>query len=134
MRRVRGFTLIELMVVIVILGGLIGLVGMNIWGAHRTSSDRIAQAQLSSFDSAIQAYRLQHRRLPAALEDLTARTEARPEPYLTSVPRDPWGNAYEYRPEGGSAFTLRSAGEDGTSGTVDDVVWPLVEPERAAGR
>jgi general secretion pathway protein G len=133
MRRAHGFTLIELMVMIVILGGLIGLVGMNIWKAARTSSDRIAQTQMSNFASAIQSYRLEHRRLPAALEDLTARTGAHPEPYLTSVPRDPWGNAYEYRPEGGSAFTLRSAGEDGASGTVDDVVWPLDEPERAAG-
>ena len=127
MRSVRGFTLIELMVVIVILGGLIGLVGLNVIGSRRSADDRIAETQLSHFADAVQSFRLEARRLPAALADLTVRTERRPEPYLVSIPTDPWGNAYEYRPEGSTSFTLRSAGEDGALDTPDDIVWPRVE-------
>jgi general secretion pathway protein G len=126
MRRTRGFTLLELMVVIVILGGLVGLVGLNVIRGQEDSERGTARAQLALFAQAVQAYRATNRRLPTALADLTQRTD-RSEPLLASLPKDPWGRPYEYRTEGGNAFSLRSLGFDGTAGTNDDLRWPNAE-------
>lgn len=124
MRRTRGFTLLELMVVIVILGMLVGLVGFNLVKGQETAEHGIARAQLAHVAGAIQAYRAVNRRLPTALTELTQRTERSPEPFLTSLPKDPWGRSYELRLEGGNAFTVRCLGADGMPDTDDDVRWP----------
>ena len=71
MRSERGFTLVELMVVIVILGGLVALVGVNVFGAAEEAAVRTAETQLHHFTEAITLYRLQHRRLPRDLAELT---------------------------------------------------------------
>ena len=123
MRRMRGFTLLELLVVIVILGGLIGLVGINVMVGQENAENETARAQLALFGQAVQAYRATNRRLPTALADLTQKTD-RSDPLLASLPKDPWGRAYEYRTEGGNAFLLTSLGFDGIAGTDDDLRWP----------
>ncbi len=127
-RRSAGFTLIELMVVIVILGSLIALVGPNVWNALFTSKLTIAQTQMSYFGGAIDNYRLTNSgKLPDSLETLTQSSDRNPEPYLPDVPNDPWDNPYEYRLEGSKKYTIRSHGEDGQPDTADDIVWPLTK-------
>jgi general secretion pathway protein G len=122
--RQRGFTLVELMVVIVILGGLIALVGPRVFRAIFKASTGTAEAQMSSFGNAIKMYYAEHKKLPTSLEALVEE-DASGERYLDaeSIPKDPWGGVYDYRVSG-KKFTIRSYGEDQQEGTADDIVWP----------
>ena len=129
-----GFTLIELLVVLVILGLLAGLVGpqvMKYLGSSKTSTARL---QIEDISAALDLYRLEVGRYPSASEGLTALVK-KPAgaknwngPYLkkTQVPKDPWGQEYEYRfPGQNGAFDLYSLGIDnapGGEGEAQDVV------------
>jgi general secretion pathway protein G len=120
----RGFTLVELMVVIVILGGLIALVGPKVFTALGKGSKAQAQTQMKNFQSAIDMYFTEHRKLPSSLQDLTQEGKDG-DSWMSSIPKDPWGNEYEYRRlDNKSKYIIRSAGEDGQPETEDDLTWP----------
>ena len=85
---------------------------------------RATEAQMMSFESAIQQYRMRTERLPGSLEALTRTDERDPYPFMKSIPRDPWGNAYEYERTGEETYRIRSLGEDGVRDTDDDILWP----------
>ncbi len=123
----RGFTLVELMVVIVILGGLIAIVGPNVFKAISESDRGRAETQMAMFGNAIQMYYLRHRKLPSSLDELAEEDPKTGEAWLESIPNDPWGNAYELKSLGGKKYKLMSYGEDGQEGTDDDVKWPREE-------
>jgi general secretion pathway protein G len=122
----RGFTLVELMVVIVILGGLIALVGPRVFTALTRSANSTAEAQMASIADAIKMYFADNKKLPPGLDALVQDDPKRGGRYLdsSSVPKDPWGNPYDYKQTGRDKFQIRSMGEDSQEGTQDDLVWP----------
>lgn len=124
MSRNKGFTLLELLVVIVIIGLLAGYVAPRYFGQVGKSEVQVAKAQIESIEKALDQYRLDTRGYPTAEQGLDALT-AKPAnangwagPYLKkAVPTDPWGRAYVYRVPGSNGeFELFSLGKDGKPG------------------
>jgi general secretion pathway protein G len=126
----RGFTLLELLVVILIIGLLTGIVAPRFMGQVSRSEVTTARAQLDALDKALQSYRIDTGRFPTTAQGLKALV-AQPGdesrwrgPYLQGdVPADPWGNAYQYRSPGsnGRDFEVMSLGKDrAPGGTGDD--------------
>lgn len=127
--RVRGFTLLELLVVILIIGLLTGIVGPRFLGQIGRSEVTAAKAQLDAIDKALQAYRIDMGAFPTTSEGLQALVAAAPQeprwrgPYLKgAVPLDPWGSPYQYRSPGqqGRDFELMSLGKDRAAGGAGD--------------
>ena len=121
---VTGFTLLELLVVIVIIGLLAGYVAPRYFAQVGKSEVQVARAQIDSLEKALDQYRLDLRHYPSAEQGLDALV-AKPQneaswsgPYLKkAVPLDPWGRAYVYRVPGAKGdFDLYSLGKDGRPG------------------
>jgi general secretion pathway protein G len=112
-----GFTLLELLVVIVIIGLLAGYVAPRYFSQVSKSEVQVAKAQIESFEKALDQYRLEKRRYPTTEEGLEAIR-----PYLRkSLPSDPWGRAYVYRAPGQkSEYEILSYGRDGKAGGSGD--------------
>ena len=128
-RASRGFTLLELLVVILIIGLLTGIVAPRFLGQVARSEATAARAQMDAFDKALQAYRLDTGRFPSTgqgLKALTAQPGDEPRwrgPYLQGdVPSDPWGMPYQYRSPGagGKDYELLSYGHDRAPGGVGE--------------
>ncbi|MGM0632250.1 MAG: type II secretion system major pseudopilin GspG [Pseudomonadota bacterium] len=122
-RRQRGFTIIELLIVMAILGMLAVMVAPNLFNQADSARQDAARSQMSSLTSALDAHRLDTGRYPESLEGLQENTSGRSTwngPYLRGeVPEDPWGNPYEYSSDGRS-FELMSYGADGSPGGEDN--------------
>lgn len=120
----RGFTLLELLVVMVIIGLLAAYVGPQYFSQVGKSEVRAAQAQVSALQKALDTYRLEVGRYPTSeqgLAALVARPDNEPKwsgPYLQkAVPPDPWGRAYQYKSPGAHGdYDLFSFGKDGQAG------------------
>lgn len=121
----RGFTLIEVMVVVVIIGILGALVVPQVMGRPDQAKVTVARGDLKAVASALEMYRLDNHGYPGTeqgLEALVTRpAEGAPnwnaEGYLRSVPVDPWGRPYLYlSPADGVPYRLYSLGADGRSG------------------
>lgn len=124
MSRNKGFTLLELLVVIVIIGLLAGYVAPRYFGQVGKSEVQVAKAQIESIEKALDQFRLDTRSYPTAEQGLDALV-SKPSnangwsgPYLKkAVPNDPWGRAYVYRVPGSKGeFDLYSLGKDGKPG------------------
>lgn len=127
MKYSSGFTLIEIMVVVVILGILAGFVVPKIMDRPDQAKIVRAQADVRAIESALNMYKLDNHRYPASDQGLSALTQ-RPSGgdapsnwkqggYLDKVPKDPWGNEYRYlNPGQHSSIDVYSLGADGQEG------------------
>jgi len=126
----RGFTLLELLVVILIIGLLTGIVAPRFLGQITRSEVTTARAQIDAIDKALQGFRIDMGRYPSESEGLRALVTSPGSdprwrgPYLKDqVPLDPWGTAYQYRYPStrGKDFDVISLGKDrAVGGTGDD--------------
>ena len=124
MSQTKGFTLLELLVVIVIIGLLAGYVAPRYFSQVGRSEVQVARAQIDSLEKALDQYRLDNRVYPTNEQGLDALVTKPAEalawngPYLKkAVPNDPWGRAYLYRVPGTKGdFDLYSLGRDGKPG------------------
>ena len=121
----KGFTLLELLVVIVIIGLLAAYVGPKYFSQLGKSEVTIAKAQIEAFDKALDTYRLDVGRYPSTEEGLASLLAAPATagakwngPYLKKgVPPDPWGRPYQYKAPGAKAeYDIISLGKDGQPG------------------
>ncbi len=134
-RRGAGFTLIEIMAVVLIIGLLGGIVGVAIFGQVDTARVNTARTQIKQLESALEFYRLDNARYPSTEQGLQALVQQptiepvpkrwRPEGYLQGgeVPLDPWDNPYQYLRPGQAnphTFDLWSFGADGQPGGADN--------------
>jgi len=122
----RGFTLLEMLVVLVIIGLLAGLVGPQLLGRVDTSKVTAADTQIRMLKAAVETMRLDIGRFPTAEEGLQMLMDPPQDeriarkwrgPYLAEdVPMDPWGNPYNYQPATATKMILYSYGADGQPG------------------
>jgi general secretion pathway protein G len=125
MRRQSGFTLLELLVVMVIIGLLVGYVGPRYFSQIGKSEIKAARAQINALEKALDLYRLDTGHYPSGelglktLIEQPANETRWSGPYLSKgIPPDPWGNPYLYRIPGanGAEYDLYSYGKDGKAG------------------
>jgi general secretion pathway protein G len=120
-----GFTLVEMLVVIAIIGLIMGLIGPRVLNYLSESKVKAAKIQLQSFASALDLFYLDAARFPSSAEGLVALVKPTPGitawngPYLKggNVPNDPWGHPYIYRSPGDHGpYDIVSYGSDGQQG------------------
>ncbi len=141
--RRRGFTLIEVLIVIVIILAIAGLVAVNLFGSKESADKSIAEIDLKGLRNALQQFRLDFNRYPTDEEGLavlwnksTLTTEADQTKWhqyiIEAKPNDAWGKPWGYKQKGEKApegmFDLWSTGPDMEEGTADDInVWKTVD-------
>lgn len=132
-RAQSGFTLIEIMVVVVILGILAGIVVPRIMDRPDTARVEAAKQDIRAIESALNLYRLDNNHYPSTdqgLEALVEEPTSEPQPrnwqgYLDRVPTDPWGNEYQYLNPGEHGdidiYSLGANGETGGEGVNAEI-------------
>lgn len=127
-KRQSGFTLLEMIVVLVIIGLIMGLVGPRLFSQADKAKVQTAETQVKMLRGSLETLRLDISRFPTAQEGLSILVNPPSDPAVAArwhgpyldgdVPQDPWGRPYQYSPEpsGREPFTLYSYGSDGKPG------------------
>jgi general secretion pathway protein G len=127
-QRRRGFTLIEIMAVVLIIGMLTGMVGLAVWRRVDTARVQSTRSQIKLLEGVLEAYRMDNATFPTTEQGLSALIQPPPEArnadpggYLNErrVPKDGWGHSFQYQFPGEhnpGAFDLWSLGGDGNPG------------------
>ncbi|HEX5127094.1 MAG TPA: type II secretion system major pseudopilin GspG [Rhodocyclaceae bacterium] len=128
-RHIKGFTLLELLVVVAIIGLLASYVGPKYFAQLGKTETKVAKAQIDSFGKALDTFRLDVGRYPTTSEGLNALLTQPPGvakwngPYLDkAAPVDPWGKPYIYKSpgSGGKDYDIVTYGSDGQPGGTDN--------------
>jgi len=128
----RGFTLLEVMVVIVILGILASMVVPNLMGSQERANMQKAVSDINALETSLSMYKMDNYDYPTTeqgLEALVTETDIDPAPrrfpeggYVKRLPNDPWGNEYQLlNPGENGKMDVFSMGPDGEAGTDDDI-------------
>ncbi|NQY63388.1 MAG: type II secretion system major pseudopilin GspG [Alteromonadaceae bacterium] len=131
-KKMSGFSLMELMVVIVILGVLASMIVPNLMGGQEKANLQKAVSDVSALETTLNMYKLDNYNYPTTeqgLEALITETDIEPLPrrfqedgYIQRLPNDPWGNEYQLlNPGENSKIDVFSMGPDGEAGTEDDI-------------
>ncbi|BCL68201.1 General secretion pathway protein G [Vibrio nigripulchritudo MADA3029] len=134
-KKQSGFTLLEVMVVVVILGILASFVVPNLLGNKETADQQKAITDIVALENALDMYKLDNSVYPSTdqgLDALVSKPSASPEPrnyrdggYIKRLPKDPWGNEYQYLSPGDNGtidvFTLGADGQEGGEGVQADI-------------
>jgi len=121
----RGFTLIEIMVVVVIIGLLAAFAGPRIWAMLGFGQESVAKTKCKEYHDAAKAWRTVKHKTPTSLEEMEAPLRPGGENWIEVVD-DPWGNKYILEADG-AKVRIRSWGPDGQDGTEDDIMYPAEE-------
>jgi len=129
---IRGFSLLELMVVIVILGILASMIVPNLMGSQEKANVQKAISDITTLETSLSMYKMDNYNYPSTeqgLEALVTETDVEPlarrfqeDGYIKRLPNDPWGNEYQLlNPGENSKMDVFTMGPDGESGTEDDI-------------
>ena len=130
-RASRGFTLVEILIVLALIGIIAGLAMSNLGEIFSGGQEQAAQTWVNSTGEAyVTSYFARVGSYPKALSDLKNPPNDIP-PFVKRKKdlEDPWGNEYEYKVMDKNSYELRSYGEDGMPQTEDDITWPLTDDE-----
>ncbi len=131
-KKSQGFSLLELMVVIVIIGILAGMIVPNLLGSQERANVQKAVSDITALEGSLSLYKMDNYDYPSTeqgLEALVEQTDIEPEPrrfpeggYIKRLPKDPWGNDYVLlNPGEQGKMDVFSAGPDREAGTEDDI-------------
>ncbi|MBU2870324.1 type II secretion system major pseudopilin GspG [Colwellia sp. E2M01] len=132
MKKAQGFTLLEVMVVIVILGILASMVVPNLMGSQERANMQKAVSDVTALETSLSLYKMDNYDYPTTeqgLDALVEMSDVEPEPrrfpddgYIKRLPKDPWGNDYVLlNPGEQGKMDVFSVGPDGEAGTEDDI-------------
>ncbi len=120
MRSQKGMTLIEIMIVLIIVGGLMAILGQNVIGRLFQANRKQAEIQIKEIGKQLDMFYADCGFYPETLGALVDKAgdcaNWGPEPYLKKLPKDPWGSEFIYTRKSRSDYALQSLGADGNEG------------------
>lgn len=131
-RRRSGFSFLEIMFVVVIIGILLALVGPRLVGRAQSARIETTRAQMTNIETALKTFEMDMGKFPESLEEIAKDPDDVDDksyrgPYMETLPQDAWGQEFVYKPGKNArhnkrSYDLSSLGPDKAEGTEDDIV------------